>query len=74
MSEEQQYKLSYFVYVIGEFASKYGLTDKQAFQYLKRYDGLNVLDECYPAEHTLPIEETLNDLSMVCQRNGGGLA
>lgn len=74
MSEEKQYKLTYFIYVIGEFASKYGLSDKQAFRYLKRYDGLNVLDECYGAEHTLPIEETVNDLTIVCKRNGGGLA
>jgi hypothetical protein len=73
MTDAQQYKLTYFVYVIGEFANKYGLTDKQAFQYLKRYDGLQALDECYPAEHTLPIEETLSDLTMLCHRNGGGL-
>lgn len=52
MTDAQQYKLTYFVYVIGEFANKYGLTDKQAFQYLKRYDGLQALDECYPAERT----------------------
>lgn len=73
MSENMQYKLTYLVYVIGEFALKYGLTDKQAFQYLKRYEGLALLDECYPAEHTLPIEETINDLAVVCRRNGGGL-
>jgi hypothetical protein len=73
MSEEKQHKLTYFIYVIGEFANRYGLTDKQAFRYLKRYDGMSVLDELYPAEHTLPIEETVNDLAVVCHRNGGGL-
>lgn len=73
MNEEEQNKLTYFVYVIGEFARKYGLSDKQAFRYLDRYDGLKILDELYPAEHTLPIEETLNDLAIVCKRNGGGL-
>lgn len=73
MSEEKLYKIAYFVYVIGEFAHKYGLTDKQAFRYLKRYEGMSVLNELYSAEHTLPIEGTVNDLTIVCQRNGGGL-
>ena len=39
MSEDNKYKLTYFISVIGEFANKYGLSDKQAFNYLKRYKG-----------------------------------
>lgn len=34
MSEDNKYKLTYFICVIGEFANKYGLSDKQAFNYL----------------------------------------
>lgn len=74
MDQQKQYKATYFIYIIGAFAHKYGLTDKQSFQYLLRHDGLRALDECYAAEHTLPVEETLNDLTIVCQRNGGRLA
>lgn len=31
MSEDNRYKLTYIICVIGEFAKKYRLSDKQAF-------------------------------------------
>lgn len=73
MSKDTQYKLTYIIYIIGEFANKYQLSDTQAFKYLKRYKGLSFLDECYPAEHTVSADDAVNDLTIICRRNGGGL-
>lgn len=61
------------VYCINAFAERYRLTAKQAFAYLNRFKGMDFLDECYEAEHLLSLEDAVNDLSIICKRNGGGL-
>lgn len=61
------------VYCINAFAERYRLTAKQAFAYLNRFKGMDFLDECYEAEHQLSLEDAVNDLSIICKRNRGGL-
>lgn len=61
------------VYCINAFAERYRLTAKQAFAYLNRFKGMDFLDECYEAEHLLSLEDAVNDLSIICKRNRGGL-
>ena len=61
------------IYCINAFADRYRLTAKQAFAYLNRFKGISFLDECYEAEHQLSLEDAVNDLSIICKRNGGGL-
>lgn len=68
-----QNRMTYFVYCINAFAERYGLSSKQAFAYLHRFKGLDFLEECYEAEHQLSIREAVNDLSIICKRNGGAL-
>ena len=66
-------KITYIVYCINSFGEKYGLNSRQAYAYLKRFKGIEFLDECYEAEHLLSINDAVNDLSMLCKRNGGAL-
>ena len=66
-------RMTYFVYCINAFAEHYHLSPKQAFAYLHRFKGLEFLDECYEAEHQLSIRDAVNDLSIICKRNGGAL-
>jgi hypothetical protein len=66
-------RLEYFVACIGAFAEKYSLTNSQAYKYLKRFAGLDFLNEFYNIEHTFSIEEAVDDLTTICQRNGGAL-
>lgn len=54
-------------------ASVIAWSAKQAFAYLQRFKGLAFLEECYEAEHQLSIYDAVNDLSVICKRNGGGL-
>jgi len=72
--DKKDNKLPYIICVIRNFAERTGLTTKQAYKYLKRYKGISFLDECYPAEHTLSIENAVDDLIVICKRNGGGIA
>lgn len=73
MNEQLQNRITYMIYCINAFADRYQLTAKQAFAYLNRFKGISFLDECYEAEHQLSLEDAVNDLSIICKRNGGGL-
>ena len=58
---------------IGAFANRFGLTLPQAYAYLRRFDGIDFLIDCYDAEHTLSIEDAVEDITAVCQNHGGKL-
>ena len=64
-------RMTYMVYCVNAFAEQYHLSPKQAFAYLHRFKGLDFLDECYEAEHQLSIRDAVNDLAVICKRNGG---
>ena len=61
----------YFVVCIADFAEKYNTSIKDAFLYLKKYEGLQFLMENYEIEHTLSKEDTLEALTRIAHRNGG---
>lgn len=62
------------VVCINEFASRFGLGSKAAYNYLKEYNGINFLNENYEIEHTLSIDDAVDDMVTVCKNNGGYLA
>lgn len=70
---ELKNKITYIVYCVSAFAMRFGLTMKQAYSYLRRFKGIDFLDECYEAEHQLSINDAVSDLSIICHRNGGAL-
>ncbi len=65
--------IEYMVTAISEFAKRNSLTAKEASNYLLRFNGINFLEQCYPAEHTLSINDWVDDMTAVCKRNGGGI-
>lgn len=64
---------SFIVSCVDAFANAKGLTRRAAFNYLNLYNGIKLLISCYDVEITLPLDEILNDLTLACQRNGGGI-
>lgn len=44
-----------------------------AYFYLQKYAGLAFLIEYYDVEHLQSIDETLDDLVVMCRKNGGQL-
>lgn len=58
---------------VDAFSKAKGVTQKAAFNYLNLFKGINFLISCYDVEVTLPLDEILNDLTLVCQRNGGNI-
>lgn len=65
--------IGYIVANIGEFASTYGMTVREASNYLNRYKGLDFLAEHFEAEHLLSLQDSIQDLTQVCFNNGGGI-
>ena len=70
MSELKK-KINYTVACVNEFAKKFAITEKEAFQYLEKFKGIHFLKEHYEIEHTLSLEDAIEDLSRVCRTNGG---
>ena len=74
MDSLTQNKIDFFVVCVNDFADAHNLSYVAAFDYLKKYKGMDFLVRHYDIEHTYPIEETLTNLAQVCRRNGGGIA
>lgn len=67
-------KLEWTVIFILEFGRKYGLTMKQAFNYLSRYKGIEFIDRHYGYVHTQSFASMVDDIAEYCHRHGGALA
>lgn len=63
----------YIIACVDEFAKKYLLTPKEAFNYLDRFKGLAFITEYYETEHLLSLDEAVDDLAHICSNNGGGI-
>lgn len=70
---EQRKEINYAVACVSEFANRNNLSAKEAFQYLYKYKGIEFLKENYEIEHTLSLEDVLEDLFIICKNNGGTL-
>lgn len=73
MSKEEKNKIEYLVICIAEFADKFLVSYKNAYNYLKKYNALKFLSENYEIEHTLSIEDAIDDITLVARNNGGYL-
>lgn len=73
MSREETNKLKYTIALVAEFAQKFGIGEKQAFNYMQRFKGTDYLASFYDVLHTQSFEDAIESVSIICQRNGGKL-
>jgi hypothetical protein len=71
LDKETEDKLIFITFIIPEFAEAYKMTIAEAYQYLKKYGGLDFLYEHWWALHTDNPPYALDDMLEVCKRNGG---
>lgn len=64
----------YIICCVTAFARRYQLTTAQAYAYLRRHSGIEFLISCYAAEHTLSIEDAVDDLTAICKQKGGRIS
>jgi hypothetical protein len=74
MSREDKNRIAYYIACIGAFAERFSLSNAFAYNYLLKYSGLKFIYDCYESEHTLSIEDAVEDMFQICRRNGGELA
>jgi hypothetical protein len=73
MAKEEINILDYIVVCISEFASRYGIHMRDAYIYLSQNKGIEFLKDFYDVEHTLSFDDVMDDLTSVCQKNGGAI-
>lgn len=72
MSEERK-QINYTVACVSEFARRYNIAVKDAFQFLFKYKAIEFIKENYDIEHTLSLDEAIDDMMLICNKNGGVL-
>ena len=68
---ENKRKIAYTIACVNEFAHMQNIGIKEAFQYLFQFKGIEFLKENYEIEHTLSFDTVLEDLIILCKKNGG---
>ena len=66
--------IEYVICCVGAFASRFNLSNAQAYAYLRRFTGIDFLLDCYAAEHTLSIEDAVDDITQICLQKGGRIS
>ena len=66
MSDLQRNIINYMVVCVNDYADRHGLSYAETFDYLLRNKGLDFLEDCYDAEHTLSLDTALDDLDAIC--------
>ena len=65
--------INFTVACVTEYAQKHNLSLKEAFQYLFQFKGIEFIKDNFETEHTLPFDTILEDIDVLCKRNGGML-
>lgn len=73
MAREDRNVIGFTVALISEFAACYGIRQRQAYAYLKRYKGLEHFQNHYGVLHTQSFPDAVEALAQVCANNGGQL-
>ncbi len=70
---EDKYKIPFIHACIRGMGRRFHLPVKNAYQYLKHFQGIDFLLQFYNTLHLQSIEDTVDDLVIVCKKNGGAL-
>ena len=68
-----KYYIPYINMIIRSFSNRYHIDYVMGMEYLYQFKGIHYLEQFYDVEHLLPIDDTLESLQSICQRNGGNL-
>lgn len=66
-----KYEIPFLTACIHAFGQRFAMTRQAAFRYLHEHKGLAFLIEFYDVEHLQSMDETIDDLLIICQKNGG---
>lgn len=64
-------KVEYIIIFVQEFARRHSLTMRQAYNYLRRFRGIDFIDRHYGVAHTQSFRDMVEDITDYCHRQGG---
>ena len=70
----ERYEIPFFNACIKAFGKRFSMSRERGYDYMKRYSGIAFLIEFYDVEHLQSIEDTVDDVILVCKNNGGSLS
>ena len=73
MGNSNHDKLEWTLIFALEFGRHFGLTVKQAFNYLSRYKAIEFIDRHYAYCHTQSFQSMVSEMADYCRRKGGRL-
>ena len=71
IDRETENKVAFTTFIIPEFARAYKMNKAEAYQYLKKYGGLDFIYECWDGLHTENPFWAVRYIYEVCYNNGG---
>jgi hypothetical protein len=61
----------YMIACVNEFEDRFNINGKEAFNYLNEHKAINFLLNNYEIEHTLSIDDAVDDIVIVAKNNAG---
>lgn len=74
MSKQEKNVLEFLVALVAEFATRQNISQSDAYNYMRKYQGLDYYFKHYNILHTLSFEENVDDMIQVCANHGGQLS
>ena len=65
--------IEYIIALVNEFAKRFGLSEKQAYRYIRVHTGVEFIEQNYGIIHTLDFNEAVDSLALYCRKAGGKL-
>lgn len=66
-------QIEYIVTLVSCFAEQFKLSNQQAYSYLRRFSGIELIMKHYGIMHTLSLDDAIENLQTFCYRKGGRL-
>lgn len=65
--------IEYIIALVNEFAKRFNLSDRQAFNYIRNHRGVSFIEQNYGIIHTLDFQEAVDCVAIYCRKSGGVL-
>lgn len=62
--------IEYIIALVNEFAKRFGLSEKQAYRYIRVHKGVSFIEQNYGIIHTLDFNEAVESVALYCRKAG----
>ena len=69
-----KYEIKFITSAVQAFARRFAITRQASFCYLQQHKALTFLVEFYDVLHLQSMDDTIDEMLIICRQNGGTLA